>query len=67
MRAVLEFRQLIGRQRRVEVVHDGRIGVTTRAKLHDPGTIFLSIFLWPLFDESVSHLGSGIAAMTTST
>ena len=41
VRALLEFRELIGRQRRIELVHRRRIGMTTRAKLHDPCAILL--------------------------
>ena len=65
VRAVLELRQLIGRQRRIEVVHLRRIGMAARAKLNDPSAIFLAIFLRPFLDEIVAKIGRGIAAVTT--
>ena len=63
MRAILELRQLIGRQRRIEVMHHFRIGMAARAKLNDPGPIFLAIFLRPFLDEIVAEIGGGIAAV----
>jgi hypothetical protein len=65
MRTLLEFRQLISGQRRIELMHHGRVGMAARAEFNDPCPVLLSIFLWPFLDESMSHLGSGIAAMTT--
>ena len=65
VRAVFKLCQLIGRQRRIEVVHHLGIGVAARAKLNDPGAIFLAIFLRPLLDEIVAKIGRGIAAVTT--
>ena len=67
MRAVLELRQLIGRQRRIELVHEGRIGMAARAKLDDPGAILVAILLRPFLDELVTDIGGGIAAMATGT
>src|SRR4029077_21165581 len=67
MRAMLELRQLIGRQRRIEVMHDFRVGMAARTKLHNPGSIFLPIFLWPLLDEIVAKIRGGIATVAAST
>ena len=67
MRAFLELRQLISWQRRVELVHDLRIGMATRTKISDPCTIFLAIFLRPFLDEIVTEIGRGIAAVATGT
>ena len=67
VRAVLELRQLIGRQRGIEVVHHRRIGMAARAKLNDPGAILLAIFLRPFLDEIVAEIGRRIAAVTTGT
>src|ERR1039457_6196074 len=65
--AVFELRQLIGRQRRIEIVHHGGIGMAARAELNDPGAIFLSIFLRPFFHMRVPQIGSRIATVTTGT
>jgi hypothetical protein len=46
-------------------MHDRWIGMTSRAKLNDPGAIFLAIFLRPFLDKIVAKIGRGIAAMTT--
>ena len=62
---VLELRQLIGGQRGIEVMHHLGIGVAARAKLNNPGAIFLPIFLRPFLDEIVAEISRGIAAMTT--
>ncbi len=64
MRAVLELRQLIGRQRWIELVHFGRIGMAARAKLNDPRAILLSIFLGPFFHMIVTEISGGIASVT---
>ena len=65
MRTVLEFRQLIGRQRRIEVVHLRWIGMAPRTEFENPRPIFLAIFLRPFLHEIVTEIGCGIAAMTT--
>ena len=65
--AVLEFGQLIGRQPRIELVHESRIGMTARAKLDDPGAILVAALLGPFFDELVPDVGGWIATMTTGT
>ena len=65
VRAVLKLRQLIGRQRRIELVHLRRIGVAARAELNDPCPIFLAIFLRPFLDKIVAKIGRGITAVTT--
>ena len=67
MRAILELRQLIGRQRRIEVMHDFRVGMAARTKLHNPGSIFLPVFLWPLLDEIVAKIRGGIATVAAGT
>ena len=67
MRAVFELRELIGRQRGIELVHDGRIGMAARAKLHDPGAILVATFLRPFLHEIVTEIGGRIAAVTTGT
>ena len=66
VRAVLKLCKLIGRQRGIEVMHHLGIGMATRAKLNDPGAVFLAIFLRPFLDKIVAEIGRGIAAMTTS-
>ena len=65
VRTGFEFRELVGWQCRIEVVHLGRIRMTTRAKRDDPGAIFVAIFLRPFLDEIVSEICGGVAAMTT--
>ena len=65
MWTVLEFRQLIGGQRGIEVMHHLGIGVAARAKLDHPCAIFLAIFLRPFLDKIVAKIGRGIAAVTT--
>src|SRR6478672_4092725 len=62
---LLEFRELVRRQRRVEVVHVSRIGMATRAEGHDPFTVLGAIFLRPFLDMGVSELGRRIAAVAT--
>ena len=47
-------------------MHDFRIGMAARAKLHDPGSIFLPIFLRPFLDEVVAKIRGGIATVATS-
>src|SRR6266542_2716739 len=64
MGAVFELRQLIGRQRGIELMHHRRIGMATCAELNDPRSIFLAIFLWPFLDEIVPKISGGIATMT---
>ena len=46
-------------------MHDHWIGMTPRAKLNDPGAIFLAIFLRPFLDKIVAKIGRGITAVTT--
>ena len=41
--------------------------MATGAELHDPGSVLLSVFLWPFFDVRVPEIGCWIAPMTTST
>jgi hypothetical protein len=65
VRAVLKLCKLIGRQRGIEVVHHLGIGVAARAKLNDPGAIFLAIFLRPFLDKIVAKIRRGITAVTT--
>ena len=65
--AVLELGQLIGRQPRIELVHESRIGMTARAKLDDPGAILVATLLGPFFDELVPDVGGWIATMATGT
>ena len=67
VRTVLEFRQLIGRQRGIELVHQGRIGMAARAELHNPGAILFAIFLRPFLDVIMAEIGGRIAAVTTGT
>src|SRR5262245_41671493 len=54
---VLKLRQLIGRQRRIELMHLRGVGMAPRAKLDDPRPIFLPIFLRPFLDEIVAKVG----------
>ena len=65
MRTILELRQLIGRQRRIELVHLCRIGMASRTEFDNPCPIFLAIFLRPFLDEIVAKIGRRIAAVTT--
>src|SRR5450755_3417106 len=67
MRTLLELRQLIGRQRGVELVHERGIGMAARAELHDPLAILLAILLRPFFHVGMTEIGGGIAAVTTGT
>ncbi len=67
MRAVLELRQLIGGQRRIELMHEGWIGMAARAELNDPLAILLAILFRPFLDESVTEISGGIAAVATGT
>jgi hypothetical protein len=64
VRTILELGQLIGRQRRVEVMHPRGIRVTSRAELNHPGAVLLPIFLRPLLDEIVPKIRARIAPMT---
>ena len=65
VRAILELGQLIGWQRRVELVHNFRVGMAASAKLNNPSAIFLAIFLRPFLDKIVAKIGRGITAVTT--
>ena len=65
VRAVFEFRELIGGQRGIEFVHDGRIGMAARAKLHDPGAILIAALFRPFLHEIVTKISGRIAAVTT--
>jgi hypothetical protein len=47
-------------------MHDFRVGMAARTKLHNPGSIFLPVFLWPLLDEIVAKIRGGIATVATS-
>ena len=57
MRAILELGQLVGRQPRIVLMHESRIGMTARAKLEDPGAILVATLIGPFFDELVPDVG----------
>jgi hypothetical protein len=67
MRAVLELRQLIGRQRGIELMHHGRIRMAARTELNDPRAILIAIFLRPFLHVIMTEIGGGIAAVTPGT
>ena len=67
VRTFFEFRELIRRQRRIELVHFGGIGMAARTEENDPRAIFLPIFLGPFFHMIMPEISRGIAAMTTGT
>ena len=46
-------------------MHHLGIRMAARAKLNDPGTIFLAIFLRPFLDKIVAKISRGITAVTT--
>ena len=65
MRALFEFRQLVGREGRVEFMHYRGIGMAARTKLNHPRAILIAIFLRPFLHVSVTKIGGGIAPVTT--